>query len=238
VKKRLTIAVVGAALAVTLTFVAAGSSDREPVTEADVLPVDKVLTTVRSMGLNPAGEPARQGPNYVLHAYDRHGTEVRVVADAHFGDILSIAPARALNTTYVPNYQRGPRIIHVPQAGARASVNDRDEPAISNDNDDEEIAPAPRRRIMPQRQKNTPPHPRTPRWQPRSAAPPPPPAIRRTVLSAPPPPAEGPTPIRPTPSFNSKADPADKFGQPRDAGSSAPPPPVGYTPPTALPHDD
>ena len=43
--------------------------------------------------------------------------EVRVVADAHFGDVLSVVPVNAVAVAYAPAYQRGPRIIHVPQPG-------------------------------------------------------------------------------------------------------------------------
>jgi hypothetical protein len=174
VQKRLTMVIVGAALAATLTFVAAGSSGREPQVE-------------------PQAEPG-PAPN---------------------ARVLTIVRA------YAPNDQRGPRIIHVPQADERASVNERDEPAVSNDNDDDEVAPPPRRRINPKRHSNVAQHPRTPRWQFRNELPPP---------------AEGPTPVRPTPRFGAKAGAADKFGEPRDARSSAPPP--GNTPPTALPPDD
>jgi hypothetical protein len=233
----LTIGVVGAALAATLTFVTAGSFKREQITGADALPAYEIVTTVRAMGLNPISDPVRRGPYYVLHAYDPRGVEVRVVADAHFGDVLSVAPARAFYTAYAPRYDRGPRIIHVPQPGDRddrASVNDRDQPAVSNDNDDVEVAP-PRRRAAPppQRRSATPSLP-----QRRSDAPPPPPGPRRNVLSAPPPPAEGPTPIRPTPRFNSNAEAGDKFGPPRDAAVTSSTPPAGYTPPAALPQSD
>jgi hypothetical protein len=185
VKKGLIIVVAAAALAATLSFVSAGSSSREQVTDTDALPAYEILTTMRLMGLNPISEPVRRGPYYVLHAYDPRGIEVRVVADAQFGDILYIAPARALNTAYAPRYQRGPRIIHVPQPG---ESDDSDEPTASTNNHDE-IVPLPRRRATP-------------------------------------PLADGPTPIRPTPRFNSKADAADKFDQPRDARSNAPPPAV------------
>jgi hypothetical protein len=243
VKKRLTIGIVGAVLAATLTFVAASSVKREQVTEADALPAYEVLTSVRSMGFNPISEPVRRGPYYVLNATDARGVEMRVVADAQVGEILSIAPAQASNNT--PHYERGPRIIHVPQPGERndrvndrASVNDRDEPAATSDDDDEAASP-PRRRVAPLSRT-------TPRWpsrsdpplppQRRSDTPPPPPGPRRAVLSAPP--AEGPTPVRPTPRYNSKADSGDKFGTPRDITSSPPPPPVGYSPPAALPQAD
>jgi hypothetical protein len=142
----------------------------------------------------------------------------------------------------VPAYTRGPRIIHVPQAGerARASVSERDDPYVSDsDIDDEEVAPPPRRRLAP------PPVRSTPRWAPRrEAAPSPkpirrvdlpkfrdepipqPPGPRRAVLSAPPPWAEGPTPIRPTPKFETK------FGASVVTEST---PPRGYTPPLAVP---
>jgi hypothetical protein len=232
VKQRLTIAIVGAALAATLTFAVAGSFKREPATEAATRPAYEIITTLISMGIYPIGEPVRRGPYYILHAYDRRGIEVRVVADARFGDILSVAPA---TNGALLRYQRGPRIIHVPQARASASVNDRDEPAISTDDDDG--APASRRCVAPapQRQDDPPLRPRAPRWQPRSDATPPLAVPRRAVLSSPPPPAEGPTPIRPIPRFNSKADPADKFGQPRDARSSAPPLPAGNSPPSEVP---
>jgi hypothetical protein len=195
VKNGLTIVVAAAALAATLSFASAGSSNREQVTDTDALPAYEILTTMRLMGLSPTGEPVRRGPYYVLHAYDPRGIEVRVVADAQFGDILYIAPARALNTAYAPRYQRGPRIIHVPQPG---ESDDRHEPTASTNNHDE-IVPLPRRRATP--------------------------------------PADGPTPIRPTPRFKSKADAADKFDQPRDASSNAPPP-AGYSPPAVLPHSD
>jgi hypothetical protein len=239
VKRALTIGLAGAALAATLTFVTAGSFKRERLTDADALPAYEIVTTVRAMGLNPISEPVRRGPYYVLHAYDPRGIEVRVVADAQFGDVLSVVPARALNTAYAPNYERGPRIIHVPQPGERedrASVNDRDQPAASNDDDEVDVAPLPRRRAAPPPQRRIDP-PSPP--QRRSAVPPPlPPGPRRAVLSAPPPPAEGPTPVYPTPRYNSKTDSGDKFGQPADRAVTSSTPPVGYTPPVALPQND
>jgi hypothetical protein len=124
-----------------------------------------------------------------------------------------------------PLYQRGPRIIQVPQTGARyqAGLNDRDEPDATNKDDDEEAAPPPRRRLAtpPQVSDNPPLRPRAPRWQPRSDISPPAADTRRTVLNAPPPPAQGPTPIRPLPRAGAKSDPADKFPEPRD--TNAPP---------------
>jgi hypothetical protein len=243
VKRVLTIVLAWASLVFMLSFVAAGSFKSEPATEADALPAYEIVTTVRSMGLLPSDEPVRRGPYYVLHATDARGTALRVVADAQFGDILSVTPTQNAAS---PRYQRGPHIIHVPQAGTRdersntqASINDRDEPDATENDDDDEAAPPPRRHIAPapQRQDDPAPQPRAPRWQPRSEIPPQPAAApRRAVLSAPPPLAEGPTPVHPTPRFSAKVDPAGKFSQPRDA--NAPPPPSGYTSPSALPHSD
>jgi len=221
-KRALTIAVAGAALAATLSLVAADTSKRAPVTEAVGLPAYEIIATVRSLGLAPIGELVRRWPYYVLHAYDPRGIEVRVVVDAQFGDILSVAPARPFATAYAPRYERGARIIHVPQASGR------DEPAATNDDAAEEVAPP------------VPPAPRraTPQQKPRSDAPPPPPGPRHSVVSAPPPPAEGPSPLQRTPRFNSHVDGGDKFSAPRDITSSDPPPPIGYTPPAALPREN
>ena len=250
-KKLLTIVLAWASLALMFTFVAAGSlrgnPNNEAVTDADALPAYEIATTVRSMGLRPNDEPVRRGPYYVLQATDARGTALRVVADAKFGDILSVTPAQSAAT---PQYQRGPRIIHVPQAGVRdtrespqASLNGRDEPdAIDNDDDEPETAPPPRRRApvlkgQENRQDNPPPQERAPRWKPRSETPPKPAEPRRAVLSAPPPPPEGPTPVYPTPRFGAKAEPGEKFGPQPDLRANAPPSP-GYTPPTALPRED
>lgn len=248
----MTIGLAIAVLAASLSLVAAGSFKREakgePITEADALPGYEVVASVRSMGLNPVSEPTRRGPYYVLQALDARGMNMRVVADARSGDILSVA--RVPNALYAQNYERGARIIHVPQPGdrneranVRASVSERDDPALANDDDDEEAAPPPRRRINPaprwpsQRNEAPPPQRRSdaPPLRRSDAPPPPPPGPRRAVLSAPPPPAEGPTPIRPTPRFDAKADSGEKFDPPRDPAVT-PPPPAGYTPPDLLPN--
>jgi hypothetical protein len=76
-----------------------------------ILPPPDILESVRYLGLDPAGEPVRRGAYYVLHAYDRAGIELQVVADAQFGDVLFMAPA--LNTALTPPYARTARIIRV-----------------------------------------------------------------------------------------------------------------------------
>lgn len=151
-KKALTISLAGVALAITLSLVAAGSFKREQTIATDAVPAKEILTTVRSMGLDPTSEPLRRGPYYVLHAYNSRGIEMRVVADAQLGDILSVTPVRALNSAYAPSYERGPRIIHVPQRGERderASVDDRHEPGAAGNDDDEPVTPPPRHRTTP-----------------------------------------------------------------------------------------
>jgi hypothetical protein len=189
----------------------------------------------------------------------------------------------AQNTASVPSYDRGPRIIIVPQALERDRVNSRASVDTNVTEDDDDVAPPRRnttapsvrttprwgaqpepRRIEkpyvapPPRRVETPatheplPEKRTvrhidmskPKAEPAAEPVPQPPSPRRAVLSAPPMPAEGPTPIRPTPRFDSKID--SKFGAkaeaptdaPSDAGETPPPaeitadqPPPGYTPP-------
>jgi hypothetical protein len=112
VKRGLTIGLVIAALGAGAPL--AISSPREPVTAADAIPAYEVLTRVREIGLHPTTQALRRGSYYVLHAVDTLGVEMRVVADAEFGDILSVTPVRPYGGV---SYRRGPRIIDVPQAG-------------------------------------------------------------------------------------------------------------------------
>jgi hypothetical protein len=178
----LTIGLAAGLLAATLSLVAARSQPPQPIAPADLQPIDEILASVSEMGLVPVGKPLRRGPYYVFHAYDRRGLEVRVVADAQLGDILSVVPAGPV-ALVSPN-DRPPRIIHVPQPGeSNASVPDRDrvvpKPQARKDN------PAPRRDLGKAE------------------------VDRRTVLSAPPPPANSLTPIYPTPRFTEKPETAE-----------------------------
>ncbi|MDO9411328.1 MAG: hypothetical protein Q7T81_01975 [Pseudolabrys sp.] len=131
---------------------------------------------------------------------------------------------------YVFDYERGPRIIQVPQNSRVASR------AVVEDDDD--VAPPPRHRVVTPKPRvaSAPPVERTPRWKPRKEAvketpaePAAPPLPRRAVLSAPPL-SNGPTPLRPTPRFdNQAADAGIKF--------APPPPPVTETqPPLVIRH--
>jgi len=170
-------------------------------TPADVMPAYEIVTRVRELALQPTSRPIRRGPYYVLHAYDRRGVEMRVVADAQLGDILSVAPVRPVG--YAP-LRGGPRIIHVPgPEDEQATAEPSDEPEAGAPDDVEDAPPPPRPHNKPQ----------TLRRRPFSSAPKP--AEHRAVLTAPPPQAsaEALTPIYPTPKF-SREDKAEKFTAP------------------------
>ncbi len=232
-KRALTIGLASVALAATLMIVTAWSRSPEPV--ADALPARDIVTRANEMGLDPIGQPQRRGPYYVLQAQDARGRDVRVVADAQSGDIVSVAPVRAAHAVEgPPRLSAAPRIIHVPQPGeadrSRASLSDRDEPSAAPDDDEEEAAP-PRPRVRqvmprPQRQSDAPPDTRRKPFAKTAPPVPPAPVERRTVLRAPPSLHDGPSPVRPTPRFSAKAESGEKF---------PPPPPPGYTPPANLP---
>ncbi len=210
-KKRLTIAIAATALAATVTsLMAAGFIIASSVTAADALPAYEILNSVRALGLRPTTQALRRGPYYVLHATDARGVQVRVVADAQLGDIVSVTPVLA------PRYDAGPRIIHVPQPGERddrAATDDGDEAAMSDDDDDADRAPPPRRREIrrPYQTMEAPPARASAEPAPRARAEPKPLEPRRTLLSAPPPPAGGLSPIYPTPKFRAKLEPARKI---------------------------
>ena len=53
------------------------------------------ITIVRSTGLIPVSRPIRRGPNYIVIATDRSGGQVRVLVDAHYGDVRRIHPVMA-----------------------------------------------------------------------------------------------------------------------------------------------
>ena len=79
----------------------------------------------------------------------RNGTEMRVLADAQVGDILSILPARRQARIYQPpSYGGGARIIHVPLADDVVAERDDHADAAADDagNAYEPPAPQPRRR--------------------------------------------------------------------------------------------
>lgn len=191
-KRRLTIGLAIAALGATASLVTAGTwTGNDPVTTADAMPVYEILTTVRELGFEPSSQPLLNGPYYVLYALGPNGVEMRVVADAHSGYILSIVEAHP--DYYVRRHPRGPRIIEVPPPGARGS-GDLVEP---------------------------PPHHHRAKPRPKHGSEAPPPAQHRPILSAPPPSprAEGPSPIYPTPKYTApdrdhKIEAGEKFSPP------------------------
>ena len=95
---------------------AAAGLYEEPVAAAELLPPAEIVASLRELGLAPTMQPIRRGAFYVLHAISADGIELRVVADAELGDILSIDVARPL-VAYVPYYVRAPHIIHVNEDG-------------------------------------------------------------------------------------------------------------------------
>ena len=224
-KKTITIALAATALAATLTLVGASSLKRgpavaaEPVAEAAAVRADRA---VRAMGLGPLGAPVRRGAFYLVHAVDPRGVEMRVVADAEFGDIIAVTPLHALAAALPAAPAGGPRIIQVPQPADRYAAAPRRQAAIVDRDDDIEELP-PRRA--------------EPRFPPRSEKPAPvtPP---RKVLSAVKPIHDGPTPIRPLPRYDAKAETGEKFGPPGSISPGTPSPavlPQGETIPASEP---
>jgi hypothetical protein len=114
VNKRLIFALAIAAVAALPADHANAGQWYERVTGEAASPQD-ILSIVRYMGYQPTTQVVRRGPYYVVHAYDPGGVEMRVIADAQFGDILSVEPALVLDQIYPPHYNRGPLIIHIPQ---------------------------------------------------------------------------------------------------------------------------
>lgn len=193
--------------AAPMTLYAAGARYLDPAsTPADAMPAYEIVTRVREMALEPASRPMRRGSYYVLHAYDRRGVEMRVVADAQLGDILSVAPVRPVAA--IAPLHSGPRIIHAPgPEDEQATAEPSDEPDAGPPDDVEDVAPPPRvRKQAPLRR------------HPFSSAPKP--DEHRAVLTAPPPQASADTltPIYPTPKF-SREDKAEKFTAPPPASA-------------------
>jgi hypothetical protein len=114
----------------------------QPGPRAGVLPPYEVLTSVRSMGLDPVGRPALRSRVYVLRAFDATQFEKRVVVDARSGEVLSVRDAIDPSPAYTPY---DPRYGHYepprPPAGiARAEPPPDVEPLL-----DEPLFPRPAR---------------------------------------------------------------------------------------------
>jgi hypothetical protein len=196
----------------------------------DTVSADDVDATLRRSGLTPVG-PIRRGHDvFVTHAIDPRGTKLRIVADALFGDIVSIAPAQSA-PIYAPHSSAGPRIIHIPQAGdigaapqiddgdASAAVED-DAPAAAPPRRYRDVPPArnlhrePRRKPYQQSRRTEPTSRISARAVPAAAAPVEVKA-KRSVLAIPPDPAQPKSepPLPATPRWQS----VEKFDAPGDA---------------------
>lgn len=99
-KKALLFAALSAALVVSAATIAqaqglspAAPQARPQGLAADLLPPHEVTTVLASLGMRPLSRPIWRGDRYLVFAVDRHGREVRVVLDAHNGQVLAVRPS-------------------------------------------------------------------------------------------------------------------------------------------------
>lgn len=182
-------------LAIVGLLAFAGASERRDFAAARSVTVEDILSLVGEMGLQPDSHVRQDGVHYIVQAVDRRGRQVRVIAEAGSGSILSVAPVQEAEARPLSYYPAIPRIIQVPpvhdaveqrRVPARQKV---DRPRV---NRDEPAAPPPRM----------------------TGAPPPPPVRQRTILKAPEADDRMLTPIYPTPRFDAKTEAAEKFELP------------------------
>ena len=110
-----------AALAIGLSIAAPAAAEPMRVAQAmpGMLSAHEAAAIVRSAGLNPIGPAMRRGENYVLRAVGPNGREMRVVVDARYGEILSVAPVISAARSAPPGaYERmGPYEPIAPDGG-------------------------------------------------------------------------------------------------------------------------
>lgn len=92
------------ALAATLIGVAPVKAQH---VAADLLPPYEVSTIIASMGMRPLDRPVWRNGRYVVNAIDRNGREVRVILDAHDGQVIAVRP-RMRDYVYEPRYGAPP----------------------------------------------------------------------------------------------------------------------------------
>jgi hypothetical protein len=231
-----------------LTIAAPSVAVAEPVQLAQFdyrgVPPHEVAAIVRSMGLNPVGTPLRRGRDYVQHAVDRRGEQVRVIIDARFGDVVAV---RRL-------YARGPYDDDRPDVARRMPPPVYDRPDYSRRmpppyyrDDDDDMAPRPPAVVGPPPVRGYEPDPRL------SAAPPsaPPTDGPRVIYgpdrdikdpphnAAPPPPSGRPTMYVPPgtttpPAARAKRTPVPK-ARPNVVAADRPPVAAQATPPAPPP---
>lgn len=97
------------------TLVGAAPAQAQHVA-ADLLPPYEVSTIVASMGMRPLDRPIWRNGRYVVNAIDRNGREVRVVLDAHDGQVIAVRP-RMRDYVYEPRYGAPPPPPEYPRGG-------------------------------------------------------------------------------------------------------------------------
>lgn len=216
-KKGLTIGLTATAAAAVVASlvsvgVSAGPLQRGEATRAAAadhaartIPAYEIADSVRAAGLDPSGEPSLRGRYYVLHAVNSRGMEMRVLADAQDGDILSILPARRHPGVY-RRYSGSARIIHVPRPDdAVAEDYYGDNVGASDTGNDRNAPPRPRQLRPDKRQRGEAPR------------------VKRHIVSVAPltladekdkPKDQSLTPVYPTPDFSAKAGGGEKFDPP------------------------
>jgi hypothetical protein len=93
------------------------------------VPPEDVLTSIRSMGLDPATRPLLRGRVYALRAFDPSHAEKRVLVDARSGEVLSVravADAGPAEAPYNPRYGR----YEPPRPPARVAAAPGSEPIL------------------------------------------------------------------------------------------------------------
>ena len=176
---KMSLPVIAAALVVALL-----PADAQPAPplqmRPDILPPAHILTRARAMGFSPTDMPTRRGDYYVLQAVNSHGVQVRVVADALFGDLLTITPVRA--QADILQYESGNSINHIPlpREHPHAAVRREDllKTARAQASENEIVPPSIRQRIDSAPPKEL----RLPRADPRRAHIPPPIAQKRAEI--------------------------------------------------------
>ena len=98
-------------------------------TAAGRVPPEDVLSSIRSLGLEPATRPLLRGRVYALRAFDTAHAEKRVLVDARSGEVLSVravADAGPAEAPYNPRYGR----YEPPRPPARVAAVPHAEPIL------------------------------------------------------------------------------------------------------------
>jgi hypothetical protein len=93
------------------------------------VPPEDVMSSVRSMGLEPATRPLLRGRVYALRAFDASHMEMRVLVDARSGEVMSARPVADRGPA---EEQYNPRYGHYepPRPPARVAVAPESEPIL------------------------------------------------------------------------------------------------------------